>query len=113
MAKQDSHPYYYLFFLLGHIILHVFLCIFQYYYVIPKLSDFILLLGLSVINIKNYEFIILTYWFIINNSVISWNNHNSLLYKRLKSLSLGYYLVQIENRSIYVIYKRVQKQRIQ
>ena len=27
-------------------------CIFQYY-VIPKLSDFILLLGLSVINIKD------------------------------------------------------------
>ena len=66
----------------------------------PKLSDFILLLGLSIINIKNYEFIILTYWISINNSVISWNNHNSLLYKRLKSLSLDYYLVQIENRSI-------------
>jgi len=37
--------------------------------------------------------LILTYWISINNSVISWNNHNSLLYKRLKSLSLGYYLV--------------------
>ena len=40
-------------------------------YLFSKLGDFILLLGLSVINIKNYEFIILTYWVSINNSVIS------------------------------------------